>query len=269
MLKILLPTDFSDNAQKAIDYALGLLEKEECTLYLLHAYHDAPSAAATKNDLENALKKLVKSIALKNENQKHYFEQVFLMDSVVNALNITMIDKAINYIFMGTKGVSSLINIFLGSTTVRVIKELDTCPIVAVPADYECTPPKEIVFANDFKHMFIVPELTPIIHFSKLWKSSLYVVHILSEKTLNKEQKQNKKLLKNALKEINTSFLEVPMGTSIASTLYQLEKENNKIGMVSLLKTKHGFFDNLLHEPVLQKMAFQTQVPLLILPQIA
>ena len=268
MLKILLPTDFSENAQKAIEYAVRLFEKEECLFYVLHAYHDAPSATKTRVDLENDLKQLVETISQERKNPEHNFKSVFMIDSLVNALNITMIDKAIDYIFMGTKGISSLFDVFMGSNTVRVIKQLDTCPIVAVPADYDYAPPKEILFANNYKHRFITPELEPLIKLTRLWDSTLSAIHLLSGKALDKAQKKNKEALKRALKGVKTRFSEVQMEVSITSTLYKLEKENKKIAMVALLKTKHGFLEGLFHEPVLRKMTFNTEVPLLILPQI-
>lgn len=268
MLKVLLPTDFSENARKAIDYAVRLFEKEECLFYVLHAYHDAPSATKTKTDLENDLKQLVQTISQERQNPEHNFRSVFMVESLVNALNITMIDMAIDYIFMGTKGVSSLFNVFMGSNTVRVIKQLDTCPIVAVPADYDYAQPEEILFANDFKHHFIAPELKPLIKLTRLWDSTLWAIHLFAGKALDNAQKKNKEALKHALKGVKTRFSEVQMEVSITSTLYKLEMENKKIGMVALLKTKHGFLEGLFHEPVLRKMTFNTEVPLLILPEI-
>ena len=41
MKKILLPTDFSDNAWNAIEYALKLFKDEVCTFYLLNTYTPA------------------------------------------------------------------------------------------------------------------------------------------------------------------------------------------------------------------------------------
>ena len=38
MKKVLLPTDFSDNAWNAITYALDLLKDESCEFFLLHTY---------------------------------------------------------------------------------------------------------------------------------------------------------------------------------------------------------------------------------------
>lgn len=269
MIKIILPTDFSDSAQNAIDYALFLLEKETCTFFLLYAYHDAPSMPVTKLTRKNDLDQLLKRTEAKNDNPKHRFEMVIETDSVVNLVSRTAIDNAADYIFMGAKGYSTLHEVFLGSTTVDVIKYLECpCPIVAVPEIYQYDSPKEIMFASDFKHAFSTPELAPLIAISKLLACTVSVVHINTGKELSKGQYENKALLKDSLKEINTEFKEVTIQNSIASTLWRLEKENPQVGMIALLNTKHGFFKNLLHEPILKNVSFQTEVPLLVLSQL-
>lgn len=269
MKKIILPTDFSDNAQNAIDYALYLFKEEACTFYMLHAYHDAPSAADTQLTFENNLKQLIRRTKAKNNNPKHIFKMVIETDSLVGLVNRTAIDNAVDYIFMGTKGYSTLHEVFLGSNTVDVIKYLDcACPIVAVPEDYDIDLPLEIVFASDYKHRFIAPELAPLIAISKLWDSSVSVIHIHAEKQLSEAQQENKELLKTSLMGIKSEFKEVKMENSVASTLYQLEKESPQIGMVALLNTKHGFFKNLLREPIIKNMSFKTEVPFLVLSQI-
>jgi hypothetical protein len=84
---------------------------------------------------------------------------------------------------------------------------------------------------------------------------------------LDDTQRLNKKLLRNSLKDIRHRFLQVKKQDSIVSTIYQSEKENKIIGMVALLKTKQGFFEKLIHEPVFPNLAFKTEVPLLVIPQ--
>ena len=44
---ILLPTDFSTNARNAIDYAIYLFEKEECTFYIMNAFQVSPSGLSS------------------------------------------------------------------------------------------------------------------------------------------------------------------------------------------------------------------------------
>ncbi len=268
MYKILLPTDFSDNAQCALDYAVHLFAKEACNFYLLHAYHDAPSGSKSKVEMEKDLYVLADDQNKKAQHPEHHFTPVFVVDSLVNALNVSSIDLATDYIIMGTQGVSSILNIFMGSNAVNVIKQLNTCPIITVPAEYHFTAPEEVALANDYRHRFSTDELSSLIKLAKLWDAKVSVVHILSKKSLDEEQQRNKKVLKSGLKEINHDFIEAQMDLSVTSSLVKLEKANPRIAMLALLKTEHGFFDTLLHEPVIRKMAFNTELPLLVLPQL-
>ena len=268
MTKIILPTDFSENAQNAIDYAMLLFKNEPCTFYLLNAYHKAEPGGENKADIQQNLKGLAKLAQIKNDNPKHRFKTIFETDTVLNLVNRAVIDHAADYVFMGTKGSTALRGVFMGTNTVEIIKHLVACPIVAVPENYNGSLLQEILFSTDFKHRFIAPELTSLIAISKLWNATVSVVHVQVEKKLEEDQEQNKEALKNNLKAVRSRFKEVGMKNSIASTLYHLEQKNPKIGMLVLLNTKYGFFKKLLREPVLRNMAFKTEVPLLVLPQI-
>lgn len=269
MHNILLPTDFSENAQKAIDYAFYLFEKDVCKFYFLHAYHDSPSISGNKGDCKIDLEKLLEKAKIENDNPKHYYEIILETDTLLNLINNTLSSIKVDYICIGTKGYSTLHEVFLGSNTVDLIKHIESCPIIAVPQSYEYDLPAEIVLASDYKHYFIAPELTPLINLTKLWDSKLSIIHIHSKKELTNEQERRKELLKNMLSDVETNFREVIIQKSIAYTLLQLEKENKKIGMISILNTKHGFLKNLLKEPVVKNITFQTKVPLLVLPQMA
>lgn len=268
MLKIILPTDFSNNAQNAIDYALFLFQKEICTFYLLHAYHDAPSDTASKIRYKENLNLLLKRTEKKNNNPKHFFKMVLETDSVLNLLNITAIDNSVDYIIMGTQGYSNLHAVLLGSNTVEVIKHLECCPIIAVPKSYNRDFPEEIVFANNYRHKFIALELAPLIAIAKLWNSTVPVIHIRTENELSEVQKENKELLQNILKEIKSEFREIKTTISISSSLYQLVKDSPKIGMIALINTKQDFFKRLLREPIIKNMSLRPKVPLLVLPPI-
>lgn len=267
MKKIILPTDFSDNAQNTINYTLFLFRREECTFYLLHAYNNTPSAPSTKMKAKEKLEQIIKRLKSKN-NPNHQFEGVLETNSVINLINKTIIDIGVDFVFMGTKGSSAIREIFLGGNTMDVLKHLVACPVVAVPKGYTYDLPKEIILATDFKHKFEKYEIAPLITLRNLWNSKLNILHIRLEKLLEEYQKHNKKLLEELLKPIKSRFIEITMEDTIASTLRNFERKNPKIGMVALIKTKHGFLQRMLREPVIRNMTFQTEVPLLVLPQI-
>jgi nucleotide-binding universal stress UspA family protein len=123
MFNILLPTDFSDNAQRAIDYTVYLLENEACTFYLLNAYYIAPSAPGTISDSGHNLGELQRKLEA-TKNLQHTFERVLITDTALSAIEKTITDNEIHYVFMGTKGFSAVREIFIGSVTVSVIKHI-------------------------------------------------------------------------------------------------------------------------------------------------
>ena len=216
--------------------------------------------------LSNALGLLQKRLDA-TKNAKHTFKNVLLTDTALGGIEKTIAEKDIDYVFMGTKGSSALKEIFMGSVTTSVIKYIDNCPIIAVPGEYDYDIPDDILFANDFKHAFTSLELTPLIKISSLWDSIINIVYINSKNELEDIQKSNKELLQNYLKDTRHRFIQVKKKNSVSSTLKDLEKQYKNIGMVTFLKTKHGFFEKLLREPIIKNMSFMTNVPLLVLPE--
>ena len=99
MYRILLPTDFSTNAQNAIDYAIYLFEREPCTFYLLHAYYIVPSETGTQVDAGNALKTLQKKLEATKSGQ-HTFESLLLTNTALSAIERTITGKDIGFVFV-------------------------------------------------------------------------------------------------------------------------------------------------------------------------
>lgn len=270
MKRIVLPTDFSDNAWNAINYALSLFEKEPCTFYVLHAYQVSPSGESySKTDTKKKLEQIIHQIHTRVKNPLHGFETVLIVDSLLNAVGRIVIDKDVDYIFMGTKGSSEVKEIFMGSSTVSVIKNIDSCPIVAVPETYSFKHPKEMVFVTDFKHFYGKAEIKPLIDLAQLWGSMLTVTHIKRETELDEYQKRSKEMLKSKLKTVQHRFQDVvDLFSSVSYVINELAKQNTAAGIIAMLNRKHGFFAKLVREPVIKKVAFKTEVPFLVLPEV-
>lgn len=267
MYRILLPTDFSTNAQNAIDYAIYLFEREPCTFYLLHAYYIVPSESGTKINAGNALKTLQNKLEATKSGQ-HTFESVLLTNTALSAIESTITEKDIDFVFMGTKGASALKKVLFGSVTLSVVRHINSCPIIAVPDDYDYDIPDDILFANDFNHTFPAAALKPLLEISALWDSTVNIVYIDSKKEMEDHQKFNKKMVLQYLSETRHTFFKIKKKKSISLTLSNLEKQYENIGMLTFLKTEHGFFEKLLREPIIKNMVVMTKVPLLLLPAL-
>ena len=156
--------------------------------------------------------------------------------------------------------------IFLGSTTVRIIKSTPDCPVLAIPLEAEFKQPKKIAFVTDYKRNFSAKVLDPIIQLARNTGAFVEIMHIEEENELDKFQLSNKLILEEYLAEIPHSFVPLPFYSSKAKVIQRF-LEDEDIDVVAMVHYKHGFLEQLLREPVIRKVAFQTSIPLLVLAE--
>ncbi len=281
MKNILLPTDFSTNSWNAITYALALYKDQECTFYLLHTY--TPSiinsrylATLTiesgiedygKINADNELERLLNRIDSEFVNKKHSFESSSSFSLLAEAIKELINTKAIDIIIMGTKGATGLEKIFMGGNTVRVIKAIEKCPVLAIPEFYE-NPLTEIAFATDLKRAYNKIELEQLINIASSFNASIRVVHVQTETELSEIQQFNLNLLLNHFDGQQYNIHIIPEKVSVS---YRIQKfvEDMNISLLAMINYKHSFIEQLTREYVIKNIAFQTQVPFLVLPEIS
>ena len=280
-MRILLPTDFSKNAWHAIQYALHLFEHIHCQFYVLHAHQVSPSGLVstinkerdtrlfeiTLLEAQEKLNKIVNHLIAINKVPGHHFEGVLEPDSLLNAIGRNIIDRDIDYLFMGTQGATGMKEVFLGSNTVRIIRNIDNCPIMVVPEHFEIAHYNEILFATDFKHHYKKVEIQPLLDIAKIIQATIVVTHIAMEEALDAEQQQLRNLLGRLIKGVELRYADIAYYPDIAARIQEWSRDAH-MGMISMINCKHGFFSNLLREPVVKRIAFHTELPFLVLPEI-
>ncbi|AKA34241.1 universal stress protein [Flagellimonas lutaonensis] len=267
MKKILLPTDFSEAAQVAIDYAIALFEKEKCTFFVLNAYQMAPSAPTGKSDAQLMLKKLVSGLT-ETKKDNHQFEPIMVDNLALEAIAATVADKKVDFVVMGSKGATALAKTFMGSTAVSVVRHVNTCPIITVPEGFGLQMPKKMIFANDLKKPIGTTALKVLKDLIKCHDIALTMVYFDRGNAMNEEQKANRKLYEDNFVGLKYRFEEVPLKTSISSAMKSMLSQRNDVDMVIFKKNRHSFFEKLLREPIIRKVAFSAKIPLLILPDV-
>lgn len=279
---ILLPTDFSVNAKNAMDYAMHFFEKEECIFYVLNAFEVGASGLsstmgkakntrlyrAIKEESKRSINALLTELKSQNENPLHEFIGLSIGDSLLNALGKIFIDNNINYIFMGTKGSSAVKEVFMGSNTVSAIKNLDFCPIVAVPEDYNFKIPNQIAFATNFEHVYLKAELNPLAELAKLWNTEIIILHVDTGKKLTPQQETIKNLLTELLDGLPHQFVEVKGESKISDAIKSFTSKNENVQMIAMVNYWHSFFERLTRENVINRVAFSSEIPFLIFPLI-
>lgn len=281
MKNILLPIDFSDNAWGAILTALKIFQERECTFILLNTYEPKFTnvlGGKSKERLGVIYESLAKNSELKlndtldylktnHSRSNHRFETISVSDDLVKVINQFTKERDIDLVVMGTKGATGAKEVFMGSNTVKVIKKVRSCPILAVPDEYDFKSLDAIVFPTDFTHEFGKEDLTPLIEVATNWEAEINILQVAEEYRLSEKQKNNKESLSKRLSNIKHSYHKVEMWNNVADAVTDFTK-NNDMDLIALINYPHTFLEKLTREPVIRKMGFHTKVPLLVLPGI-
>ena len=156
--QILVPTDFSENAQHAVDYAIELAKHCSAKLHLLHtpvvptyllmdlSYSPGPEAVTRiLNDSQEALDAQAKQIA---ESGVEHFTAI-REGTVHEVIRDYAKEHDVDLVVVGTHGRTGVSKLMYGSVTERVIKTVHT-PIIIVPPGGHEKLPTSIVVSYDF-----------------------------------------------------------------------------------------------------------------------
>lgn len=282
MKNILLPTDFSENSWNAARYAIELFENEECIFYLLNTYTPAISSSrfmaasieggmlengaqlASKRGLQNFIERVDKHF----DNPKHNFETITSFSFLVDEIKETIEDHGIDLVVMGTKGASGIEEVFMGSNTVRIIKSVKNCPVLAVPHNFEFITPTEIAFATDFNRFYTKSELRPLLEMAKAFKATIRIVHVQHKiSPLTELQQFNLSMLIKYLGKAEHYVHTVSELNSISTSLEVFTQELD-IHLLAMLNYQHSYMEKMTREPIVKRVAFHTQIPLLVIPEL-
>lgn len=282
MKNILIPTDFSENAWNATRYAIALFQNEECVFHLLNTYTPAIASSrfmaasinggtmgngahqCSQKGLEKVLERIKTTCAVPNHSFKTISSFCMLVDEIKDMVK----DRKIDLVVTGTKGASGLEEVFMGSNTVRIIKSVKNCPVLAVPQNFDFTTPSEIAFATDFNRFYTQSELRPMLEMAKAFNAVIRIVHVQYEiKALTELQQFNLDMLRKYLRECEHYVHTVSELNSISKTLEVFTQELD-IHLLAMLNYQHSYMERVTREPIVKKVAFHTQIPLLVIPEL-
>lgn len=280
MKNILLPTDFSENAWNATRFAIELFRDEPCTFYLLNTYtpaivhsrfmattvHGGIMEDNVRTHSEDGLQEVLEKVQLECKYPNHEFETISSFSLLTDAIIDLVETKDIDLVVTGTKGASGFEEVFMGSNTVRIVKSVGSCPVLVIPEQFEFRIPSKIAFATDFNRNFKMSVIEPLTNLAKNMDASIHVVHINESDNLDRFQQANKDMLDDFLSPIEHEFHWMSYFSSKSDVMQYFLKEY-EMDMFALINYKHGFLEELVNEPVVKRIAFHTQIPLLVLPE--
>lgn len=269
MKNILIPTDFSENARKALDFGLALAQQFNATIHILHAYHTTSHAGHLSNinrvvkedreqELETFLAKVKEDstfdIAIQGRCRKGYAVELIEQEAEKVAADL---------IIMGTLGASSIEKKLLGSVTSNVIKNSKT-PVLAVPKNVEYENLENIILAVDALTMSNVTTLDMLVYMAQKSDLVINMVHVANQQTDSNIDPR----VENYLEDMSVaySYAKIESDEVLEGVLdFAHTKANSMLCLVSRQRT---WLENLFHNSISQQIALQSDLPILVLQDV-
>ncbi len=159
MKKILVPTDFSKEAEQALKVASQIAKRYGSEIYLLHMLEipmqeiDAVSAKAEVPEVMFFMKMAHKKFEdIMNSDYLNGLtvHEIVKPDGTFNGISEICKEHNITMITMGSHGASGLKEMFVGSNAEKVVRSSHV-PVLVIKNDHDDFSVDDIVFASDFK----------------------------------------------------------------------------------------------------------------------
>lgn len=185
MKKILVPTDFSDCARKAVEQAFEIAKKANAEIHFLHIF-DSPVNwvklplekeelyPETRLNFHNANRELSELVKRANDlglNAKEFI----LFNEGRAAIDDHIKSHNHDFIVMGSYGAGGLKEL-LGSNTQKVVRYANT-PVLVVKNTSLDNEIKNIVFASSFDNEAVEP-FQKVIDFANLMNAQIHLLHV-------------------------------------------------------------------------------------------
>lgn len=272
MKKILFPTDFSEIANNAFLYALKLARVYDAEVVVLHLF-ELPNLTYTQ--LPDNLMEIYNSVEIDQfENFKDYvpylrelaekhnlgsvkMSHVLKHGNLLYAMKEVIKQEQIDFVVMGTKGATGMVEVFLGTNTASVIASLPVM-VLAVPEEAQFTEIKHIGFATTYSDRDKIV-LMKLVNFATMLGAS---VKCLTVKTPNfKRIPSEIELWKQDFKNEAVEFFLIPHD-DVKETLLDFIRGQH-IDVMAMPSRKRNFFETLFTRSLTQKLSFHTDTPIL------
>ncbi|MDO6761057.1 universal stress protein [Tamlana sp. 2_MG-2023] len=192
MNKILVPTDFSEQAENALKVATQLAKKHNCEIHLLHIldlpmHQIDPVNATSFSSGPEALffMKLAKK-RFDDLLNKDYLKGLTVFSTVdfheiYSGISDQCEKHDIDLIVMGSNGSSGIEEILIGSNTEKVVRNSEV-PVLVIKKEHENFEINNFVFASDFTEEN-QSAYKKALKFTELWQAKM---HLLLVNTPNK-----------------------------------------------------------------------------------
>lgn len=272
MKTILFPTDFSENANHAMQFALQLAKDFDARLHIINTYQipyatSVPNVynlleALKKNSIDD-LNKCVNGIKSNPDYNNLNITHDAISGDLINAIAEIESNHSIDLIVLGTKGASGIKEILIGSNAEQVVYHSKSSVLVV--------PNQTTEFS--FNNITLASDLTPVdekkfntfVSLCKKYQAKVTVVSIQPTNKVNKNETTNHHQLNEILSGIEHHF-QMINNDDISNSLNSFVEENQS-NILALISKKYSFFENIFHKSITNKLACHTKIPIFVIKE--
>lgn len=272
MKKLLVPTDFSDNARNALIAALNLASLMKAEVLLCSMYDQPSSGQSVLRDLSEQLRaNTLEDLSEEIEAVWPSFKDVSITPIAVQGDVAEMIVKTASLeradlIIMGKAGRSNFSNLIFGSVALQTIN-LSKTPLLMIPQEWEYKPLSKICLATDLSPQDYSKVLAPMIDFSIRFNAPIDLLHFAEDQealdAVYNGGGSVKLELESLLADRPHKFA-FRIEENVKKALFK-HLDNSHFHMMCMVKNEYNWVQRLFRKTPIIDAAIHTQVPLLIL----
>lgn len=264
--QFLVPVDFSERADNAVQQAIQLASKMNGEIIFFHAYHRpvsgegfSHSLSETEKMIDDNFKNLLKRhAALKNIPHEFRKELGVSVDKIVELTE----KESIDLLVMATKGAKGVDELW-GTKTAKIVKMVEV-PVLVIPDNTTLDHLKKLSLACDYSIPTHDKHISFLLDMADQFGLLIDVVTLnRDEKTMTKKEVENRQSLVKQLEKVEASFSHTEH-SNIEQGIIAYGKAN-QIDMIAIMPKSYSYIERLFRESITDKMTFHSPIPLLIL----
>ncbi len=276
-MKLLILTDFSESSINALHYAAALYKDMPVAFDVMHVFQGRSSQLMgdgynekwlnqNAQDAEAELQFLIHEVS-SSSHPESTFRSLFREGNLIDMINEVVRDSKMDLVVLGTKKSSELRNFFWGNHSVKVIRNLHRCPVLAVPQNYTFKTLDRVLFSTNYKREFKKQEFSILMQLISLHKPEIIVGKLSEDNFMSDKQKEHKEDLQLIFKDVDHKTEKINWDTSEIITINKSALEKG-CSMICLINHHMNFLENLLEEHVALNASVYSDLPVLILPDL-
>tara|TARA_R110000787_G_scaffold43892_2_gene107453 strand:+ start:18828 stop:19652 length:825 start_codon:yes stop_codon:yes gene_type:complete len=241
MKRILVPTDFSEQAENALKVAAQMAKKNGSEIYILNSL-ELPTHLSTSGS-SGAMPESLFFIKLAEKHfdellKKPYLDGLLIHEAIIghgeiyNDVSEVVKEKDIDLIIMGSHGINGFMEMFIGSNTEKVVRT-SKIPVLVIKNEHLDFKTDNFVYATDFSEECQAP-FKEAQKFAEATNSHLNLLYVNTPSGFKTTQEINK-IIKDFVKDQNEESISIHIynDTSIEKGILNFASETNAnlIGM--------------------------------------